>query len=201
MVFLSDKSMLMPTTYRASYIQVSGLEGPSSPFLIADAAISIEGRVFEAVIDYPSVIAFVLIALSFSLHKILVNKVTTATTRRIEAFESLARVQSTQRSSTEGVTEADVSAALALYQNSLEHEETLRTLIPGVRIEGQNDLKKSKNTSKGFSSGPSTALFSIAMLGLMGLLVTLALYPMAANNIWMQLEGSARSHIPSSAII
>ena len=154
---------LSPPNHWASSIPF-GLHS-SPPFLLAT-----DGN-FKAELDYPSVGAFLFIVLVFGLHKLLVNKVTEATDRRLEALRLLKDSNGDE-------------AATERYEQALGEEERLRTLVPGVRIAGPSDLQnKSATSSAGlFSIEPLKALFAILVLSQIVLLIFLGVYPVLFGN-------------------
>jgi len=157
---------------------LGGASGTFWPFLVAN------DQIFDAVIDYPSVIAFVFVTLAFSLHKILVNGVTEATSHRIEASKSLERIQLLNGTTQEAMLDEVTNE----YKKALQEEELLRTLIPGVRIAGPNDLK-SRNA--GSSSGAAAKGFlAVAVLSQIVLLLLLAFYPMVTDEIFARITNS-----------
>lgn len=160
----------------SSDVSLGGRGVEAWSFLIADANV----ETFEAIMDVPSVVAFTLVALAFILHKLLINKVTEATSLRIKASKSLEGIQSLNSTGTE---EATLNAATLAYENALAEEERLRTLLPGVRIAGPNDLQSMQQGTGSMSSESTKGFLAVAVMSQIVLLLLLAFYPIVPNEI------------------
>lgn len=101
-------------------------EGISSP----------PGTSFDPVLDVSALSAFSVIAIVFTFLMARASAVENATTKRKDATEKLrdARKQ-------ELVGGDSASLALKQLEDALKEEETLRTIIPGIRIRAPNSLQ------------------------------------------------------------
>jgi len=156
--------------------------------------------VFEPVVNVPALGSFLFIAIVFSFLIARVRAVEGAVERRKAALAQLRQVKSMELSSGDADTDT-VAKALKEYENALQSEEDLRTLIPGVRIVAPNqpagsneedvaaarqflgiDLEKTSSIPKdeerkGLSAG-SVAVLAVVALSQIALLYMLSFDPM-----------------------
>jgi len=170
-------------------------------------------QVFEPVINIPALGSFLLIVVVFSLLQIRISQVNEAAVRRKEALTELRRIKSSELSS-EGKdrpTSEQIQQALQCYETSLSNEESLRTIIPGIRIvapngpvsSSQEDIRAAKQflgidlstdstgnetRQEGFSFG-AVAVLAIVALSQLCLLYMLSFDPMTANDVYTTIGG------------
>ena len=154
-------------------------------------------------VNIPALGAFLFIATVFSFLILRVRAVEQAVERRKAALRDLRQVKSMELSSSaETRPDADtVKRALQEYQDALQSEDELRTLIPGVRVVAPNqpaganqedvaaarqflgiDLDsapKEQEEKKGLSTG-SVAILAVVALSQIALLYMLSFDPMDA---------------------
>lgn len=115
--------------------------------LIGESAGSVHasGQSFEPVVNVPALFSFLLIAAIFTRLLTRISAINRAADRRIEALKALREIKSLQLSSS-NISESghhptieDVNRALSAYEAALREEESLRTIMPGVRIVAPND--------------------------------------------------------------
>jgi len=147
-----------PSFGKISSSKVGNLQATS--LLLSDAVQTTYEYVpqtFEPQVNTPALSAFLVIAVVFSLLQLRINSVRDAGVRRQEALATLRIVKAAQldvnelSSSPSGSASAsrstkptneEVQMAVKAYQNALEDELNLRTIIPGVRIVAPNDPKR-----------------------------------------------------------
>lgn len=104
---------------------------------------------FEPVVNYPALVSFLFIAITFGLLQMRINMVQTASVRRKDALKGLRQAKASQLSSSNADMPEDyVQNALFAYKNALIEEENLRTIIPGVRIAAPNNPVNSEEDVK-----------------------------------------------------
>eukprot|EP00546_Thalassionema_frauenfeldii_P015707 CAMPEP_0178911040 /NCGR_PEP_ID=MMETSP0786-20121207/9448_1 /TAXON_ID=186022 /ORGANISM="Thalassionema frauenfeldii, Strain CCMP 1798" /LENGTH=213 /DNA_ID=CAMNT_0020583391 /DNA_START=193 /DNA_END=834 /DNA_ORIENTATION=- len=92
---------------------------------------------FEPQVDGSALSAFSLILCVFSLLQFRINQVNDAAIIRKGALKNLREIKSKELAN-EGVSSVEVEDAVMVYKKSIENEEKLRVLIPGVRIVAPN---------------------------------------------------------------
>jgi len=106
-------------------------------------------QTFEPVVNYPALVSFLVIAVTFGLLQLRMNRVQSASVRRNNALKTLRQAKAMQLSSSDaGMQENDVYNALSEYKNALTREENLRTIVPGVRIAAPNNPENSEDDIK-----------------------------------------------------
>lgn len=147
-----------PSFGKISSSKVGNLQ--ASSLLLSDAVQTTYEYVpqtFEPQVNTPALSAFLVIAVVFSLLQLRINSVRDAGVRRQEALATLRTVKAAQldvnelesassssssSSRSTKPTNEEVQMAVKAYQNALEDELNLRTIIPGVRIVAPNDPKR-----------------------------------------------------------
>ena len=167
----------------------------------------------------PALGSFLIILLVFSLLQWRISAVEKAAGRRKEALEQLRVVKSKELSSV-GDARPDaemVSNALREYENALNEEKSLRTVVPGVRIVAPNgpaensyediaaakqflgvDLEPGREKEEertGLSTG-AVAVLAVVALSQLGLLYMLSFDPMGA---YTSLGGQPPADLPPSS--
>jgi hypothetical protein len=171
------------------------------------------------VVNIPALGSFLFIAVVFSFLIARVGAVEEAVERRKAALAELRLVKSRELSS--GDTDADtVARALKEYEDAIKSEESLRTLVPGVRVVAPNqpagsneediaaarqflgmELEEPSSAAqkdqerKGLSTG-SVAILAVVALSQLALLYMLSFDPMDA---YTTLGGPPPTDLPPSS--
>lgn len=159
--FVSELHAPYPSFGKISSSKFGNLQ--ASSLLLSDAVQTTYEYVpqtFEPQVNTPALSAFLVIAVVFSLLQLRINSVRDAGVRRQEALATLKTVKAAQldvnelaspssspsesssASRSTKPTNEEVQMAVKAYQNALEDELNLRTIIPGVRIVAPNDPKR-----------------------------------------------------------
>lgn len=94
-----------------------------------------------------AIFSFLVVSTLFSLLQLRINAIGNAARKREEALNTLRQVKMAQLDTSNSnlmPTEQDVKAATEAYEDALDQELSLRTIIPGVRIVAPNDPKQKK---------------------------------------------------------
>jgi hypothetical protein len=92
-----------------------------------------------------AIFSFLVVSTLFSLLQLRINAIGNAARKREEALTTLRQVKMAQLDTSNSnlkPTEQDVKAATEAYEDALDQELSLRTIIPGVRIVAPNDPKQ-----------------------------------------------------------
>lgn len=92
-----------------------------------------------------AIFSFLVVSTLFSLLQLRINAIGNAARKREEALNTLRQVKMAQLDTSNSnlmPTEQDVKAATEAYEDALDQELSLRTIIPGVRIVAPNDPKQ-----------------------------------------------------------
>lgn len=177
-----------------------------------------ETVVFEPVVNLPALGSFLFIAVIFTFLITRVGAVERAAERRKAALKELRAVKSKELDAT--ADEASVARALQEYEDAINAEEELRTLIPGVRVVAPNQpagsseediaaarqflgieleksasLRKEDGERKGLSTG-AVAVLAIVALSQLALLYMLSFDPM---DTFASLSGPPPSELPPTS--
>lgn len=157
---------------------------------------------FEPQVDGSALSAFSVILCVFSLLQFRINQVNDAAIIRKGALKNLREIKSKELAN-EGVSSVEVEDAVRVYKKSIENEEKLRVLIPGVRIVAPNgpasaseeevaaaqqylgiDLREGINKTNEENSMSNGAVAILALVGLsqIVLLYILAFDPMQQSD-------------------
>lgn len=149
--FLGQSSVRPPTTAFSSPArsELSLLPKHCASFLLADDAMATFADVttatktsFEPVVDVPALLSSFVILVGALLLRLRVGSIGKAAERRMGALETLRDIKAKQLSNE--VSPEQVQLAVIAYQDALDEEEKLRTLLPGVRLRAPNNPQKSE---------------------------------------------------------
>jgi hypothetical protein len=165
--------------------------------------------VFEPVLNVPALGTFLFVMVIFGLLSIRTNQVEQAVQERNLALKELREAKSKELS---GGKEVNVQQALEQFDKAMEKEESLRTIIPGVRIvppsNGNNAEEEARVAARQFLDKdvaigaskqeegdgrlPMAALGVLTLLAasLVVLLVFLSLDPVTSNNVLDSVGGN-----------
>jgi hypothetical protein len=165
--------------------------------------------VFEPVLNVPALGTFLFVMVIFGLLSIRTNQVEQAVQERNSALKELREAKSKELS---GGKEVNVQQALEQFDKAMEKEESLRTIIPGVRIVPPSNGNKAEEEARvaarqfldkdvaigaskqeeGDGRLPMAALGVLTLLAasLVVLLVFLSLDPVTSNNVLDSVGGN-----------
>ena len=140
---------LPPTPAIGASEVISGRRNFAHPaHLLADTSANVvQSPTFDPVINYPALSAFLLIFVIYTFLQIRITGISNAATRRMETLKSLREIKARQLSMSDvgRPSEEEIADALKRYEQALEDEERLRTVIPGVRIVAPNNPSRNKD--------------------------------------------------------
>ena len=164
--------------------------------------------VFEPVLNVPALGTFLFVMVIFGLLNIRTKQVEQAVKERNSALKELREAKSKELS---GGEEVNVRESLERFDKAMEKEESLRTIIPGVRIVPPSNGNKAEEDARlaarlwlnkdvaigarkeeGDGRLPMAALGVLTLLAasLVALLVFLSLDPMTSNNVLDNVSGN-----------
>jgi hypothetical protein len=166
----------------------------------------LSAQVFEPVVNVPALGSFLVSVVVFSLLQFRTMKVNEAVERRNEALAQLRSIKARELSSTDNRPSPElIQQALKGFEQAIENEESLRTIIPGIRIVAPDpssedeiraaqqflglDLRKTEsavNEPGGLSAG---AIGVLVLVGIsqVALLYMLSFDPMKAQDVFSKL--------------
>lgn len=168
-------------------------------------SLQLTAQVFEPVVNFPALGSFLVIVVVFSLLQFRILQVNEAAERRKEALAQLRSIKARELSSADNRPSPEqIQQALEGFEQAIKNEESLRTVIPGIRIVAPNasseeDVRAAKqflgldlrtesavNEPGGLSTG---AIGVLVLVGIsqVALLYMLSFDPMKAHDIYAQL--------------
>ena len=167
-------------------------------------------QVFEPIVNVPALGSFLVIVVVFSLLQIRISQVNQAVECRKEALTKLRSIKSREISSPDDRPSMEqLQQAVHEYEQAIANEESLRSVIPGIRIVAPNGLASSEEDIRaakqflgldlrtdlkeddvpgGFSAG-AIAVLAIVGISQLALLYMLSFDPMTANQVYTTLGG------------
>ena len=163
---------------------------------------------FDPVINYPAFFSCLMIFSIYACLQVRIFGVENAAKRRRVALQSLRRVKALQLSSSEGTTEEEINNALQEFEQAMEDEEQMRTIIPGVRIIAPSSSKDTIAAAKQFlgkslesqqddetsrpqltptaNSSSGIVILGVISICLIALLIMLSFDPLIASDAYLR---------------